>query len=48
MNNIEKFVTGIIAIGLVTAFGMHAAGLATLSKSAGGAGANLLGTAIKG
>lgn len=48
MNTIEKFVTGVVAIGLVTAIGLRATGLATLSKSVGSSGSNLLGTAIKG
>jgi len=48
MSAVEKFVTGVIAIGLVTAFGLHAAGLATLVKNTGQAGAKIEGSAING
>jgi hypothetical protein len=44
----KTFVAGIVAIGLVTAFGLHAAGLAQLSNSGGKAASGLLGTAEKG
>ena len=48
MNIVEKWVTGVIAIGLVTAFGLHAANLATLTGSVGKAGSQIMGTAEKG
>lgn len=44
----KTFTAGVVAIGLVTAFGLHAAGLAKVG-SAGFSGAQgLLGTAEKG
>jgi hypothetical protein len=45
---LKTFVAGIVAIGLITAFGLHATGLARLTKSAGSAGQGLLGTAETG
>jgi hypothetical protein len=44
----EKFVTGVVGIGLVTAFALHAASLTTLVDTGGTAAQNLLGTAEKG
>ena len=44
----EMFVSGVIAIGLVTAFGLHAANLSTLAKSTGSAAGNVLNVAEKG
>lgn len=44
----DKFVAGVVAIGLVTAIGLHASGLANVTKSAGSASSGLLNTAIKG
>ena len=44
----KTFVAGIVAIGLVTAFGLHATGLSSLTTSAGKAGQGLLGTAETG
>lgn len=44
----KTFVAGIIAIGLVTAFGLHARGLAQVGRAGGSAGSRLLGTAEKG
>ena len=48
MSIAEKFVTGVIAIGLVTAFGLHATQLSKLATSTGTAGSGLLHTAEKG
>lgn len=31
MNSIEKLVAGVVAIGLITAIGLHAAGLAQIT-----------------
>lgn len=42
------FTTGIVAIGLVTAFGLHAVQLAKLTQSGGQASSGLLNTAEKG
>jgi hypothetical protein len=43
-----KLTAGLVAVALVTAFGLHATQLATLSTSAGKAGSGLLGTAETG
>lgn len=48
MDILKTFIVGVVAIGLVTAFGLHAQGLATVTKSAGSAGQGLLGTAETG
>jgi len=48
MDLAKTFVSGIVIIGLVTAFGLHATGLSKFTASAGKAGQGLLGTAIKG
>jgi len=48
MNIVEQFVTGVVAIGLVTAFAIHASSLSGLVKSGGGAAQGLLGTAETG
>jgi hypothetical protein len=45
MTVVETFVTGIVAIGLVTAFGLHAQNLAVLTKQAGSSSSQLLNTA---
>jgi hypothetical protein len=45
---LDVFIAGVVAIGLVTAFGLHAANLATLTKQAGSSGSQLLGTAETG
>jgi len=47
-DTLKLFIGGVVAIGLVTAFGLHASGLANLTKSAGTAGQGLLGTAETG
>lgn len=47
-DTIKLFIAGVVAIGLVTAFGLHASGLASLTQSAGSAGSGLLGTAETG
>lgn len=48
MDPIEKFITGIVAIGLITAVGLHATQLSTLTKQVGSSGSGLLNTAEKG
>lgn len=48
MNLVEQFITGVVAIGLVTAFALHAAPLAQLVGSTGNATSGLLNTAEKG
>lgn len=48
MRTIDKFVAGTIAIGLITAFGLHAADLVTLTNQAGKTSKQFLGTAING
>lgn len=48
MNTADKVIAGLVAIGLVTAFGLHAAQLAPLTSSVGTAGSQVLGTAEKG
>jgi hypothetical protein len=48
MDILKTFIAGVVAIGLITAFGLHASGLANLTKSAGAAGQGLLGTAESG
>lgn len=44
----EQLAAGLVAIGLVTAFGLHATQLAKLAPSVGKAGSGLLNTAEKG
>lgn len=44
----KLFISGVVLIGLVTAFGLHAQGLSQVTSSAGTAGKGLLGTAITG
>jgi hypothetical protein len=44
----KLFIAGVVTIGLVTAIGLHAAGLGTVTQKAGTAGSGLLGTAEKG
>lgn len=48
MDTIEKFITGVVAIGLITAIGLHAAGLAKVTQAGGQAGSGLIHTAEKG
>lgn len=45
MNIVEKFVTGVIAIGLVVAFATHASGISKVAGAASNAGSGLLKTA---
>ena len=45
MNIVETFVAGVVAIGLVTAFGLHAQNLAVLTKQTGTSSSQLLNTA---
>lgn len=44
-DTVKTFVAGIIAIGLVTAFGLHAKGLSQVGTAGGKAGSGLLKTA---
>jgi hypothetical protein len=44
----KTFTAGLVAIGLVTAFGLHASGLAQVGKVGFGGAQGLLGTAEKG
>jgi hypothetical protein len=48
MDTVDKFVAGIIAIGLVTAFGLHSTQLSGLVKQTGSSSSQLLGTAETG
>lgn len=49
MQDLAKlFIGGVVAIGLVTAFGLHSQGLTSLTKAGGSAAQGLEGTAIKG
>jgi hypothetical protein len=48
MDLAKVFVSGIVVIGLVTAFGLHATGLARLTQAGGRAGSGLLNTAERG
>jgi hypothetical protein len=45
---VKKATAGLVAVAIVTAFGLHAAGLAKLAASWGGAGSQVLGTAETG
>jgi hypothetical protein len=48
MSTFDKLVTGITAVAIITALGLHAADLAKLSSSAGTATSQLMSTAEKG
>jgi hypothetical protein len=48
MDTFDKFVTGVIAIGLVTALALHASDLSGLVTSTGSAASGLMNTAEKG
>jgi hypothetical protein len=48
MGDVEKFITGVVAIGLVTAFALHAKDLTGLVSATGGAASGLMNTAEKG
>ena len=48
MDLAKTFVSGIVVIGLVTAFGLHANGLSKLTKAGGSAGQGLLRTSMTG
>lgn len=48
MDNVKVFVAGVVAIGLVTAFGLHASGLTGLTRVGGKAASGVLNTAEKG
>jgi hypothetical protein len=45
MDTVDKFVAGVIAIGLVTAFGLHSSQLSGLVKQTGSSSSQLLNTA---
>lgn len=48
MDFLKTATAGIVAIGLVTAFGLHATGLSKFVGAAGKAGSGVLNTAEKG
>lgn len=48
MNMLDTFITGVVAIGLVTAFALHATDLTKLVSATGTASSGLLGVAEKG
>lgn len=48
MDMIKTFIGGVVVIGIITAVGLHAAGLAQVGTSAGKAGQGLLNTAEQG
>jgi hypothetical protein len=48
MEPVDKFVAGVVAVALVTAFGLHAVNLATLTKQVGTSSSQVLGTAETG
>ena len=48
MDVVKLFFGGVITVALITAFGLHAKGLAQLTTSAGKAGQGLIGTAETG
>jgi hypothetical protein len=48
MDLAKTFVSGVVIIGLVTAFGLHASGLSKLATAGGKAGGGLLHTAETG
>jgi hypothetical protein len=48
MDFAKTFVAGIVAIGMVTAFGLHATGLSKFAGAAGNASSKVLNTAEKG
>jgi hypothetical protein len=48
VDNVKVFVAGVVAIGLVTAFGLHASGLTGLTRVGGKAASGVLNTAERG
>jgi hypothetical protein len=48
VKTVDQFITGVVAIGLVTAFALHASDLSGLVKATGTASSGLIGTAEKG
>jgi hypothetical protein len=48
MDLVKTFVSGIVVIGLVTAVGLHAAGLAQVTTATANGAGGLLNTAEKG
>jgi hypothetical protein len=48
MDTLDKFITGVIAVGMVTAFALHAKDLSGLVSSSGSAASGLMNTAEKG
>lgn len=48
MNEVDKFITGVVAIGIITAFALHATDMSKLVSSTGSAASGLMNTAEKG
>jgi len=48
MDMIKTFISGVVVIGIITAVGLHASGLAQVGASGGKAASGLLDTAEKG
>lgn len=48
MDTVKTFFAGVIAIGLVTAFGLHARGLSQVGQTGFRGASGVLGTAEKG
>lgn len=48
MDIVKTFVSGVVVIGLVTAVGLHATGLAKVTQTSGTAASGLLHTSISG
>lgn len=48
MDLAKTFISGVVVIGLVTAFGLHASGLSKVGSTAFSGSSKLLGTAEKG
>jgi hypothetical protein len=48
MDTFDKFITGVVAIAMVTAFALNAKGLTTLVSQVSTSSAGLIGTAEKG
>jgi hypothetical protein len=48
MKTVDMFITGVVGIGIVTAFALHAADLSKLVSSSGTAASGLINTAEKG
>jgi L-cystine uptake protein TcyP (sodium:dicarboxylate symporter family) len=48
MDVLKMFIAGVVGVAMITAFGLHASGLAQVTSSAGKAGQGLIGTAETG